>query len=96
VATFIIDIICQVVEKMGSEHIAHVVNTNLAMWKNVGYIIEGKDHYITYNGCKVHIITNHVFFLVFYDLNQSCLFQLTCYFMCQYIFFNKIIINSLK
>ncbi len=31
VATFIIDIICQVVEKMGSEHIAHVVNTNLAM-----------------------------------------------------------------
>ncbi len=62
-ATYTIDIICQVVEKMGSEHIAHVVITNLAMWKNVGYIIEGKYHYITYNGCKVHIITN----LVFYD-----------------------------
>jgi hypothetical protein len=67
VATYIIDIICQVVEKMGSEHIAHVGITNLAMCKNVGYIIEGKYHYITYNGCKVHIITNNVFFLVFYD-----------------------------
>ncbi len=66
-ATYIIDIICQAIEKMGSEHIAHVVLINLAMWNNVGYIIEGKYHYITYSGCKVHIITNHVFFLVFYD-----------------------------
>jgi hypothetical protein len=54
VATYIVDTICEMIEKVGNENVVKVVTNNATICKNVGRIIEDKYPHITYNGCTTH------------------------------------------
>jgi hypothetical protein len=54
VATYIVDTICEAIEKMGTENVVQVVIHNVAICKSAGWIIQNKYPHITYNGCTAH------------------------------------------
>ncbi len=53
-ATYIVDTICEAIEKVGNENVVQVVINNAIVCKSVGWIIEDKYFHITYTGYIAH------------------------------------------
>jgi hypothetical protein len=51
-ATYIANIICQAIEKVGSENVVVIINAT--MYKSVGQIIKDKYFHIIYNDYTIH------------------------------------------
>jgi len=51
-ATYIANIICQAIEKVGSENVVVIINATL--YKSVGQIIKDKYFHIIYNDYTIH------------------------------------------
>jgi hypothetical protein len=54
VATYIVDTICEAIEKVGSENVVRMMIDNVAICKSAKWIIEDKFPHITYNSCTAH------------------------------------------
>jgi hypothetical protein len=54
VATYIVDTICEAIEKVGSKNVVQVVTDNATICKSVAQIVEDRYPHITYSGCIAH------------------------------------------